>query len=171
MEMSMLIADRSAARATLALALALVLALTLGACTVEVKNQQAAQELAQSRREPGSVYTGWRVFQEKCAGCHGPDATGSAHAPDLLPRVAAMGPRRFVNLVLTRYDWDVPAAQARSEGALREALIDQIMQREQGAVNMPAWQGEPRVQAHIVDLHAYLAARAQGTLGPGRPPP
>ena len=27
---------------------------------------------------------------------------------------------------------------------------------------MPAWQGEPKVDAHIVDLYAYLAARAEG---------
>jgi mono/diheme cytochrome c family protein len=149
---------------------ALGAALLLTACTtVEVTNQNAAKELAQARRAPGSVYTGWRVFQDKCARCHGPAATGSANAPDLLPRVATMGQRRFVNLVLTRYDWDVPAAQARSEGALREALIDQIMQREQGALSMPAWQGEPQVQAHIVDLYAYLAARAEGTVGVGRP--
>jgi hypothetical protein len=26
------------------------------------------------------------------------------------------------------------------------------------------------VSAHIVDLYAYLSARAEGTQGPGRPP-
>jgi hypothetical protein len=38
-------------------------------------------------------------------------------------------------------------------------------------LTMPAWQGEPRVTAHIVDLYAYLSARAQGTQGPDRPAP
>jgi hypothetical protein len=34
---------------------------------------------------------------------------------------------------------------------------------------MPAWQGEPIVIVHIVDLYAYLSARAQGAQGSGRP--
>jgi hypothetical protein len=80
-----------------------------------------------------------------------------------------MGPRRFVGLVLRRYDWNIPAAQTGSEGAALDALIEQILQRQEGALTMPAWQGEPQVNAHIADLYAYLAARAEGTLGPGRP--
>jgi Cytochrome C oxidase, cbb3-type, subunit III len=151
---------------------ALFAVLGLAACALELQNQQPAKALAQSRQASGSVYTGWRVFQDKCARCHGPDAKGSANAPDLLPRVAVMGPRRFLDLVLTRYEWDLPAsAQARSEAAPRDALIDLVMQREQGALRMPTWQGEPEVQAHIVDLYAYLTARAQGTQGAGRPTP
>jgi hypothetical protein len=71
--------------------------------------------------------------------------------------------------VLYRYDWTLPPAQARSEGAAREALIEQMMQRREGALTMPAWQGEPVVTAHIADLYAYLSARAQGTQGPERP--
>jgi hypothetical protein len=80
-----------------------------------------------------------------------------------------MGSRRFVGLVLQRYDWSLPAAKATSDSTAREALIDDIVQRRQGAVTMPAWEGEPRVSAHIVDLYAYLSARAEGTQGPGRP--
>jgi hypothetical protein len=80
-----------------------------------------------------------------------------------------MGSRQFVSLVLKRYDWGLPAAQAGSESAARESLIDSIVQRRQGLLTMPAWQGEPRVNAHIVDLYAYVSARAQGTQGPGRP--
>jgi mono/diheme cytochrome c family protein len=143
--------------------------LCLGGCTVEIQNRQAAQELAQLSKPPGSVYTGWRVFADKCARCHGPAATGTADAPDLLPRVREMGSRRFVGLVLQRYDWSLPAAKATSDSTAREALIDDIVQRRQGAVTMPAWEGEPRVSAHIVDLYAYLSARAEGTQGPGRP--
>ena len=149
----------------------LVLALALTACAVEVQNTQPAQEMAQAARPPGSVYTGWRVFQDKCVTCHGAAATGTERGPDLLPRVREMGARRFVNLVLYRYDWNLPAARAGGEGAAREALIEQILQRQDSALQMPAWQGEPRVNAHIVDLYAYLLARAQGSQGPGRPVP
>ena len=151
--------------------LALLLALLATACAVEVQNTQPAQEMAQAARPPGSVYTGWRVFQDKCVTCHGAAATGTERGPDLLPRVREMGARRFVNLVLYRYDWNLPAARAGGEGAAREALIEQILQRQDSALQMPAWQGEPRVNAHIADLYAYVSARAQGTQAPGRPAP
>jgi mono/diheme cytochrome c family protein len=143
----------------------------LAGCAVELQNRQPAQELAQQTRPPGSVYTGWRVFQDKCSVCHGPSATGGSGGPDLLPRVREMGARRFVGLVLNRYDWTLPPGQAASQGAAREALIDDIVQRKQGLLTMPAWQSEPRVNAHIVDLFAYLSARAEGTQGPDRPAP
>jgi len=147
-------------------------ALLLAGCAVEVQNRQAAQEVARLSKPPGSVYIGWRVFQDKCAGCHGSAATGAAGGPDLLPRVREMGSRQFVSLVLKRYDWNLPAAQASSEGAAREALIEDILQRKEDyMLMMPAWEGEPRVSAHIVDLYAYLSARAQDTQGPGRPAP
>jgi mono/diheme cytochrome c family protein len=155
----------------LSIATAFAMALCLASCAVEVKNTQPAQELAQQSKPPGSVYTGWRVYQDKCAGCHGPAATGTAGAPDLLVRVREMGSRRFVGLVLERYDWNLPAAKAGSESSAREAVIDAVVQRKEGALTMPAWQGEPRVSAHIVDLFAYLSARAEGTQGTGRPTP
>lgn len=146
-------------------------ALLLAGCAVEVQNRQAAQEVAQLSKPPGSVYIGWRVFQDRCASCHGPAATGTANAPDLLPRVREMGSRRFVGLVLQRYDWTLPPTQAGSESVARNALIEVIMQRQESPLTMPAWQGEPRVNAHIVDLYAYLSARAEGTQGPDRPLP
>lgn len=141
----------------------------LGGCALEVENTKAAEELAQRAQPPGSVYTGWRVFQDRCAACHGAPATGTVLAPDLLPIVRNMGPRRFVGLVLMRYDWSLPVAPAGADSAAREALIEGIIQRKEGALTMPAWQGEPRVNAHIMDLYAYLSARADGAQGPGRP--
>lgn len=150
---------------------ALLAGLLLASCAVELQNRQPSEELAQAAKPPGSVYTGWRVFQERCSGCHGPAATGTDKAPDLLPRVREMGSRRFVGLVLRRYDWNLPAGQASGESAAREALIEAIVERREGAVTMPAWQSEPQVNAHIADLYAYLSARAEGTQGPGRPAP
>jgi mono/diheme cytochrome c family protein len=152
-------------------AIALVLALMVTACAVEVQNAQPAQQMAQQAKPPGSVYTGWRVFQDKCVACHGLAASGTERGPDLLPRVREMGPRQFVNLVLFRYDWNLPAARAGADNAAREALVEQILQRREQTQQMPAWQGEPRVEVHIADLYAYLSARAQGTQGPGRPAP
>jgi cytochrome c553 len=96
-----------------ALALALALSGCAGDVAVEIENTKAAKEVAQLSRPPGSVFTGWRVFQDRCASCHGQDATGAA-GPNLLPIVAQMGPRKFLGLVLKRYDWDLPLIQARN---------------------------------------------------------
>jgi mono/diheme cytochrome c family protein len=144
-------------------------ALGLAACSgVELQNTQPARELARSAQAPGEIYTGWRVYQDRCAGCHGSDGTGGAQAPDLLVAVRTMGPRRFVDEVLRRYDWNLPPAADDSE---RHNRIEQTLQRRAGAVTMPDWQGEPRVTAHIADLYAYLDARSAGLQGPGRPSP
>lgn len=155
-----------------AAALAALALLAAGCTGVELQNRQPAQEMArekQATRLPGSVYTGWRVFQDKCASCHGPAGAGiKGGGPDLLPRVQAMGERQFVSLVLRRYDWGFPTSQLGSEQA-REALADDVLQRKAGLLTMPAWQGEPLVTAHIGDLYAYLAARADGRQGPERP--
>lgn len=150
---------------------ALAAALWLGGCAVQLQNTRAAQELERRARPPGSVYTGWRVFQDKCARCHGADAAGQAGAPDLVAKVRGIGPRQFVALLLARYEWSAPPAQAAAPSAERDAYIDSIVQRREGALAMPAWQGEPRVNAHVIDLYAYLSARAEGTQGPGRPAP
>jgi len=143
----------------------------LGACSIDFLNTRAAQELTQQAQPAGSVYTGWRVFQDKCASCHGPAGLGTAAAPNLLPKVRDIGPRQFVDIVLRRYDWSIPADRIASRGAGREALLEQLVQRQDYMLTMPVWQGEPLVTAHIVDLYAYLLARAEGSQGTDRPQP
>jgi mono/diheme cytochrome c family protein len=125
---------------------------------IEILNQQGAKEIAENAKLPGSVSTGWRVFQQRCASCHGPAGEGTSKAPDLLPRVREMGSERFSNLVLKRYNWSAasPAATASGPQAAGQAV-------------MPAWQSNPVVNAHIVDLYAYLSARSEGSQGPGQP--
>jgi len=147
----------------------LALLVLAGCNSVEIQNRQPLAEMKAAAQQPGSVYAGWRVFQDKCARCHGLEATGTPVAPDLLPRVRTMGSKRFVDWVLTRYDWNLPADQA--SGNAHEALVDETVQGKGVAVIMPAWQGEPRVTAHIMDLYAYLSARSVGSQGPGRPQP
>lgn len=150
---------------------ALASALLLAGCAVEVQNRQAAKEVARLATPPGSVYIGWRVFQDRCASCHGAAATGTANAPDLLPLVSNMGLRQFVSLVLRRYDLNLQTAKPGSGSAVGEAQIEVIMQSKEAPLAMPEWQGEPSVNAHIVDIYAYLSARAEGKQGPGRPVP
>ena len=123
--------------------------------------------LAQTK--PDAVYLGWRHFQANCARCHGTDATGTDKAPDLLPRVKGMSEARFVSTVLQRYQWVVPPSEVANEGAGREALLEDVLRRRKGETLMPAWENEPGVRAHVLDLYAYLSGRAGGTVEPGRP--
>jgi mono/diheme cytochrome c family protein len=148
-----------------------VAALTLGlvgcaATGIEWQNRQPAQDMARQAAPAGSLYAGWRVYEQRCASCHGTDAMGGNGAPDLTFRLRDIGAPRFVDLVLRRYDWGLPPGQS---GSPRETLVDEIVARERGALQMPEWGGEPVVSAHIMDLYAYLSARAQGTVPPGRP--
>lgn len=148
----------------------LIASLGLWACSsprVEFENTQAAKEQArQQAQSAGSLYGGWRVYQQRCASCHGEWADGARGAPNLLLRMRDLGPQRFVDLVLRRYSKDLLPEGA---GAPRETLVDEVLERRSGAVNMPAWQGDPVVQAHVMDLYAYLNARAEGRQGPERP--
>jgi hypothetical protein len=144
--------------------------LALAGCAVEWENPKPARQLAHELQPPGSAYLGWRVYQDRCARCHGGEARGTANAPDLLARVRTLGPREFVSLVLYRYDATLQGQPAAARAA-REPQVEVIMSRRNEPLAMPAWQEEPRVNAHILDLHAYLSARAQGTLGAGRPGP
>jgi mono/diheme cytochrome c family protein len=147
----------------------LVAALLLAGCAVQIENTQPAREVARMSAPPGSVYIGWRVFQDRCAGCHGPAAMGGSGIPNLLPLVREMGSRQFVGAVLRRYDWGLPPAQTRGDSAEQKSLIEDILQRRDEPLTMPAWGGEPIVTAHIADLYAYLSAHADGTQGPDRP--
>lgn len=116
-----------------------------------------------------SAYLGWRLYQAQCSRCHGADATGTDAAPNLLPRVKGMSDGRFVATVLQRYQWTVPQGEAGAEGAGRQALVQQVLRRPASATDMPAWEGEPSVRAHIGDLYRYLDGRSKGEIGTGRP--
>ena len=53
-----------------------------------------------------------------------------------------------------------------------DALLELVMKRERqerGQPLMPAWDGDPDVIPHVLDIYAYLNARAYGDLGPGKP--
>ena len=120
------------------------------------------------------TYTGWRLLHTACFGCHGVDAVGTDMAPNLVERVKTLTPRAFVTKVLTSYRIVLPANEASTEDrtAMREAMIEEVMRQERGArgqIIMPAWAADPKVKPHVLDLFAYLSARADGKLGPGEP--
>lgn len=82
-----------------------------------------------------------------------------------------MSAKDFVAKVLARYritrGYDAVASDDNT--AVRQAFIEQIMKYEREALIMPAWERDPNIKPHVLDLYVYLQARADGALGPGRP--
>lgn len=120
------------------------------------------------------TYTGWRLFHTTCYGCHGVGGVGTDLAPNLVERVRDLTPRAFAAKVLTSYRIVQPAdaSSAADRSAALDALIEEVLRRERGPrtlIAMPAWDDDPQVSPHVLDLYAYLSARADGTLGPGKP--
>ncbi len=120
------------------------------------------------------TFNGWRVFHTACHGCHGVGAVGTDVAPNLLERIPALTPRGFATKVLTSYRIVrmTPDDDANHPAAEREALVEEILRRERtarGQIVMPAWEGDNKVPPHVLDLYAYLSARADGAIGPGKP--
>lgn len=150
------------------LTLATLTALLLASCAVEWENPKPARQLAQEQQAPGSAYLGWRVYQDRCAACHGVDAQGTANAPNLLRRLQTLGPREFVSLVLYRYDATLQGQPAATRST-REEQVESLMERRGQPLAMPAWREEPRVNAHVLDLYAWLSGRAEGKIGTGKP--
>jgi hypothetical protein len=125
-------------------------------------------------RVDAGTYAGWRVFHSTCYACHGTGATGTANAPNLVARIGGMTPRGFAAKVLASYRIVAPAdgPPADNGTATPDTMLEQIMRRERGTggrVIMPAWEGDARVDPHVLDLYAYLSARADGKIGPGEP--
>ncbi len=118
-----------------------------------------------------STFLGWRAYHSTCHTCHGVDATGTAVAPSLVERVKSLSARDFSIKVLTSYRIVVPASEASGDDqtAVREAFLEEVLRRERGELTMPAWESETTIRPHVLDLYAYLRARADGALGPGRP--
>jgi hypothetical protein len=141
----------------------------LSGCTLEFANTRPAREISAPLPPKGDLYAGWRVFQDKCSSCHGMAATGGDRAPNLLPKIKEMNLRQFAGIVLKRYDLGSGAARGSQNPSTLEKSIDEIMRRSEAPVEMPAWQSEPAVNAHIFDLYAYLSERAEGKLGVERP--
>ena len=121
------------------------------------------------------TFMGWRVFHMNCHSCHGIDAVGTVLAPDLVERLKTMGPDTFASKVLKRYRITLGMNQASSEteSATRNAIIEEMVRQQRGMAGeivMPGWEEfNPGIRAHILDLYAYLKARADGALKPGRP--
>lgn len=126
-------------------------------------------------RPDRGTYAGWRLFHTTCYVCHGVGAAGTDVAPNLVERIKTMTPRAFAAKVLTSYRLVSPADNVPLDEREREETLNEVMRRERslarGQIVMPAWESNLAVPPHVLDLYAYLSARADGELGPGKPKP
>lgn len=120
----------------------------------------------------GGTYAGWFVYHLSCHMCHGKDASGTDVAPDLRQSLKSMTQAEFATKVLARYRILVSPADALSDEALRESVIEEVLRQERGErgrVIMPVWPDDPGMKPHVLDLYAYLKARSDGAIGAGPP--
>ena len=89
------------------------------------------------------TYIGWRTYHAFCHVCHAQDAVGSTFAPSLLDRLNDIDKAQYLNSIAEGYTGQVGV--------------------------MPAWKDNPNVNKRYEELYAYLKARADGVLPPGRP--
>lgn len=152
-------------------------ALSIAAAAVQAQAVAAPQPgefVVIDGRVDAGTYAGWKLFHSSCHGCHGVGGVGSGIAPSLVDKIGNYTPRGFATKVLSSYrivpmspDSGPPETLAE-----RDALLELVMKRERqqrGQPLMPAWEAELTVAPHVLDIYAYLGARAQGGLGPGKP--
>ena len=120
------------------------------------------------------TYAGWRLYGAHCQRCHGADGLGTGTAPNLVERIGNYTPRGFATKVITSYRIVPmsPDSGPPEDPGERDALLELVMKRERqerGQPLMPAWESDEKVVPHVLDIYAYLNARAYGNLAPGKP--
>ncbi len=88
-----------------------------------------------------SEYNGWKTFAVNCTRCHGEDAVGSTIAPNLM--------------------------KSLREHVTHDMFVETVMKGRPDK-GMPTW-GPLLTDKQVEDLYAYLKARSEGRLAPGRP--
>lgn len=130
----------SVRRAAIALALAVIgVGVCYGSAAAQAKKPPAKPK-AEAPKSP--EYEGWRQYMTNCARCHGDDALGGVIAPDLRKSVA-------------KGTTDGTAFQTVAlQGRLGKGMpaFDRILSKEQ-----------------VDAIYAYVKARAEDRLPPGRP--
>jgi len=93
------------------------------------------------------VYSGYRRYHAECHVCHGPDGMGSSFAPALATSLKTLSYDDYAEIVVN----------GRTNVSTSQENV------------MPAFGLNPNVMCFLVDIYAYLKARADDAIGRGRP--
>lgn len=117
------------------------------ALTAPAEAQELRDQYHQAPKDTVSqeVYDGWKQFNLNCARCHGEDVLGTTIAPHLIVSLKPEGP---INT--------------------KEAFV-QVVCAGRPARGMPAWCPLGMDPATIEKIYAYVKARSDGKMSPGRP--
>lgn len=109
--------------------------------------QELRDQYHQAPRDTVSqqVYDGWKQFNLNCARCHGEDVLGTTIAPHLIVSLKPEGP---INT--------------------KETFI-QVVCAGRPEKGMPAWCPLGMDPGTIEKIYAYVKARSNGEMSPGRP--
>ncbi len=120
---------------------------TKSAARMEIEEEEKPYFFKDEKVDFGT-YNGFRRYHSECHVCHGPDANGSSFAPALRISMQDITYDDFLEVVVNGRTTNIG-------GVLKV---------------MPPLGENNNVMLHIDDLYAYLRARADGALKPGRPP-
>ena len=122
----------------------LLAAVTLG---TRAEAQELRDQWHQAPRDTVSqeVYDGWKQYNLNCARCHGEDVLGSTIAPHLVMSLKPDGP---INT--------------------KEAFI-QVVCAGRPEKGMPSWCALGMDPPTIEKIYAYVKARSDAKMSPGRP--
>jgi mono/diheme cytochrome c family protein len=118
-----------------------------GTVTSPAEAQELRDQYHQAPRDTVSqeVYDGWKYFNLNCARCHGEDVLGTTIAPHLLMSLKPDGP---INT--------------------KEAFL-QVVCAGRPEKGMPAWCSLGMDPGTIEKIYAYVKARSDAKMSPGRP--
>ncbi len=109
------------------------------------------------------TYNGYRRYHNSCHACHGLAGVGSSFAPALIESLKAVDEEQFLNIVVNgRINGRIGNA-----GDNTKPIISSSAAGEKNV--MPSFAMDPNVMEYIDDIYAYVKARSDGVIGPGRP--
>jgi len=145
----------------MAIVLGLSLTVTVSANAAE-KDKETPYEIIQGKVDFGT-YNGYRRYHNSCHRCHGPDALGSSFAPSLMESLRELDQDQFNNIVVNgRIDGKIGFSDSDSKSVASTSGAGEVKA-------MPSFGMDPNVMDYLDHIYAYIKARSDGALGPGRP--
>lgn len=132
----------------LGLLFALITLVATPLCTGARAAGESKPYTVENGRVDAGTLQGYALFTKYCQTCHGPGGVGLTYPymPPVIEMLKKMSQQQFKQTVINGKQCGEP-------------------------MSMPAFGEEPDVMPRMNDIYAYLRARSDGAIGPGRPKP